>query len=105
MAEENHIIHIRLEPNEAVETRKGMLSTQIGLLKILTKMNEYERYKAREVEMKMSLAKRMKDLRTSFNDFEKILIITHLEELKEEFPVRIEVSKTTTGSSFEVIGA
>ncbi|OGE67158.1 hypothetical protein A3H81_04820, partial [Candidatus Daviesbacteria bacterium RIFCSPLOWO2_02_FULL_38_18] len=33
------------------------------------------------------------------NDFEKILIITHLEELKEEFPVRIEVSKTSIGST------
>src|SRR3989338_5759368 len=38
------------------------------------------------------------------NDFEKILIITHLEELKEEFPVRIEVSKTSIGSTFAVIG-
>lgn len=38
------------------------------------------------------------------NDFEKILIITHLEELKEEFPVRIEVSKNATGSTFEVVG-
>ncbi len=38
------------------------------------------------------------------NDFEKILVITHLEELKEEFPVRIEVSKSSTGSTFEVVG-
>lgn len=38
------------------------------------------------------------------DDFEKILIITHLEELKEEFPVRIEVSKNAAGSTFEVIG-
>ena len=38
------------------------------------------------------------------NDFEKILVITHIEELKEEFPVRIEVAKNTSGSSFEVIG-
>lgn len=38
------------------------------------------------------------------NDFEKILVITHIEELKEEFPVRIEVSKNTTGSTFELIG-
>ncbi len=38
------------------------------------------------------------------NDFEKIVIITHLEELKEEFPVRIEVSKNSSGSTFEVIG-
>lgn len=38
------------------------------------------------------------------DDFEKILIITHLDELKEEFPVRVEVIKGPTGSTFEVIG-
>ena len=44
-------------------------------------------------------------LDTIKNDFEKILIITHLEELKEEFPVRIEVSKNSDGSTYEVIGS
>ncbi len=43
-------------------------------------------------------------LDTIKEDFEKILIITHLESLKEEFPSRIEVSKTSTGSTFQVIG-
>jgi exonuclease SbcC len=32
------------------------------------------------------------------NDFAKILVITHLEELKEAFPYRIEVEKTPRGS-------
>ncbi|MBW6473479.1 MAG: SMC family ATPase [Anaerolineaceae bacterium] len=36
-------------------------------------------------------------------DFSKILIITHLEELKDAFPGRIEVEKTPTGSQAEVI--
>ncbi|MFH0937651.1 MAG: SMC family ATPase [Candidatus Daviesbacteria bacterium] len=39
------------------------------------------------------------------DDFEKILVITHLDELKEEFPVRIEVNKGPSGSTFEVVGA
>lgn len=43
-------------------------------------------------------------LDTIKNDFEKILVITHLEELKEEFPIRIEVSKNSEGSTFEVVG-
>ncbi len=38
------------------------------------------------------------------DDFEKIVVITHIEELKEEFPVRIEVSKNSAGSTFEVVG-
>ena len=33
-------------------------------------------------------------------EFEKILIITHLEDLRDRFPVRIEVSKTAQGSTF-----
>ena len=32
------------------------------------------------------------------DDFEMILVITHIEELKDAFPVRIEVTKTEGGS-------
>ena len=38
-------------------------------------------------------------------DFEKILIITHLDELKDAFPARIEVEKTVHGSEVKVIVA
>ncbi len=37
------------------------------------------------------------------NDFAKILVITHLEELKDAFPTRIEIEKTERGSSIRVI--
>lgn len=36
------------------------------------------------------------------DDFEKIFVITHLEELKEAFPVRIEVTKTSQGSMLSI---
>ncbi|NQW22910.1 MAG: SMC family ATPase [SAR202 cluster bacterium] len=34
------------------------------------------------------------------NDFEKVIVITHLDDLKEAFPVRIEVLKDEAGSTF-----
>jgi exonuclease SbcC len=34
------------------------------------------------------------------DDFEKVLVITHLDDLKEAFPVRIEVLKDESGSTF-----
>jgi exonuclease SbcC len=37
-------------------------------------------------------------IRSIEGDFEKILVITHIEELKDEFPVRINVVKTVNGS-------
>jgi len=36
------------------------------------------------------------------NDFAKILVITHLDELKDAFPNRIEVEKTERGSTIRV---
>ncbi len=36
-------------------------------------------------------------------DFAKVLVITHLEELKDHFPTRIEVEKTPKGSTLRVV--
>ena len=36
------------------------------------------------------------------SDFERVVVITHIEEIKEAFPVRIEVIKTELGSTFEL---
>jgi exonuclease SbcC len=37
------------------------------------------------------------------SDFERILVITHIDELKDAFPARIQVTKTAAGSQVEVI--
>ena len=37
------------------------------------------------------------------DDFQKIIVITHIEQIKESFPVRIEVTKTDSGSTFAVV--
>ena len=36
------------------------------------------------------------------DDFDKILVITHIEELRDAFPTRIDVIKTAQGSTLEV---
>ena len=39
------------------------------------------------------------------DDFDTILVVTHLDEMKDAFPVRIEVTKRPVeGSTFEVHG-
>ncbi len=37
------------------------------------------------------------------DDFEKVIVITHIDELKEAFPTRIEVVKTPEGSRLSVV--
>ena len=36
------------------------------------------------------------------DDFDRILVITHIDELKEAFPARIEITKTSEGSVFSL---
>jgi DNA repair protein SbcC/Rad50 len=36
-------------------------------------------------------------------DFERILVITHINELKDLFPARIEVSKGPAGSTWRLV--
>ena len=36
------------------------------------------------------------------SDFERILVITHLDELKDAFPARIDVTKTAAGSQIAI---
>jgi exonuclease SbcC len=36
-------------------------------------------------------------------EFERILVITHIDELKDAFPTRIEITKTPLGSQIEVL--
>jgi exonuclease SbcC len=42
-------------------------------------------------------------INTIQDDFELILVITHIEELKEAFPTRIEVEKTSQGAQFSIV--
>jgi len=37
------------------------------------------------------------------DDFQRVLVITHIDEMKDTFPVRIEVSKTDSGSQVRVM--
>ena len=42
-------------------------------------------------------------INTIQDDFARVLVITHIDELKDAFPVRIEVTKTEEGSVVEVL--
>ncbi len=46
---------------------------------------------------------KLKEAITSIqDDFEKVIVITHIEELRDAFPTRIDVVKTAEGSTIEV---
>ena len=54
---------------------------------------------------KEGIAALVEAIRAIQDDFDLILVVTHLDELKQAFPVRIEVEKRpVVGSTFEIVG-
>ena len=49
----------------------------------------------------IGLEKVKETINSIHEDFEKILVITHIDELKDAFPTRINVIKTASGSMLE----
>jgi exonuclease SbcC len=46
---------------------------------------------------------KLKEAITSIqDDFEKILVVTHIEDFRDTFPIRIDIVKTVEGSTIEV---
>ena len=72
MPNEN-LIHIKLERDEALESKRDILGSQIVLLRILKRINAYRVYRARELELKLTLNKKMKELRTNITTLQRIL--------------------------------
>jgi exonuclease SbcC len=48
------------------------------------------------------LEKLQEAIKSIQDDFEKILVVTHMDELKDAFPTRIDVTKTAEGSTITV---
>ncbi len=49
-----------------------------------------------------SIEKLKETINSVADDFDKVIVITHIDELKDAFPTRIDVIKTAAGSTLEV---
>jgi len=66
---------------------------------------DYCMYLAKEKEKKLKERRQVAEveaINSIREDFERILVITHIEELMDAFPVRIDVFKTPQGSQVAI---
>lgn len=90
MKSEN-LIHIRLEPDEAVRAKRGMLSTELSMVKIAHFIRAYKDLRMRELELKEELDKKIQELKKTertLKGFLPKLKVPKILEIKEEKPVK-----------------
>jgi len=86
-------IYIKLEYNEALQSKKDILSSEIDLLDIIKIIKKYHLFKSQELKIKLNLYKKLKEFRINLGKIQQTLPkIKNLEtdDQKEEIAAGIE---------------
>jgi len=88
---EQNLIHVRIEPEEALDSKKAILSSQMSLLIILKIIKKYKLLRIEELKTKEDLHKKIKETNTEIGKLQLTLPKLKIPELlhKEK-----EVKKT-----------
>jgi len=86
MKNEN-LIHVRLEYEEAVESKKNVLSSEMNLIRIMRIIKEYHSLRLNELKLKSSLYRKLKEIKKDIKSLQLILPKLELPQiLKKEQP-------------------
>ena len=93
MTNEN-LIHIMLNSDELINSKKEILSTEADLIKILQTLKRYQLLRTKELILKAKLLKKLKETKTEIKKLEEILpkieipeILKGIENEKENFNI------------------
>jgi len=102
---EESLIHVRFEYNEAIQAKRDILFSQISALRIEKSIKSYSFYRLKEIELKMILHKKMKELRITISRLEKALPkleIPEIIERKDSSKKEVSEPKEITQSSSDI---
>ncbi len=68
-----NLIHVKLEYEEALEAKKDILSSEMGILKISKIMKKYHLLRTSEFRNKMKFLKKITELKSSISGLQQIL--------------------------------
>lgn len=71
--ESKNLIHIKLNYNELIISKKEILSTEANLIRILQTIKGYDSLRKKELNLKLKLLRKLKSTRTQIKNLEQIL--------------------------------
>ncbi|MFQ5531045.1 MAG: hypothetical protein ACE5ES_00355 [Candidatus Nanoarchaeia archaeon] len=82
---EDELIHVKLEFQEALNSKRDTLSTEMHLLQITRVMRNYKDLRIKELNLKIKLLNKIKILKKEFSNLQKNLPkLSSIEEFKQE---------------------
>ncbi len=90
MEKQKQQAYVRLETDDAVNAKRDVLSMQMNLLQIITKIGAYKKQRKQETRDRIELRKRIKDIKSGLKEF--------VEKLPEVEKPRIKFHKTSSAA-------
>jgi len=102
------LIHIKLEYDESLETKKNILNTQKDLINLLKTIKNYHKIRSEELRIKLNIQKKIKELRLNIIKLEQILpkikipeiLKREIEDVRKE-PVQKKMKKEDYDKNIE----
>lgn len=85
-------IHVKLEAEEAINSRKTLLSTELSLLNTIKYVRDYRKLRELELKSKKNLKIELKKLNIEIKNLRKIIPKARIPETEEEVSRTIEKS-------------
>jgi hypothetical protein len=80
-----NLIHIKLEYDESLETKKNILNTEKDLINLLRTIKHYHTLRSEELRKRLSIQKKIKELKLNITKLEQVLPKIRIPEiLKKE---------------------
>jgi len=100
MPSEN-VIHIRLDPLEALKTRKILLSSELFSLNVARTITRYKVLRLEELNLKAKLYGKLKETRSNIKKLNEMLPNARIPKILKKEPVSERVSKSEKKSRNE----
>lgn len=81
--------YVRLEHEESVTAKKNILSIEMNLLQILTKIGEYKKFRKQEIRDRIELKKKLRTIKTESIEF--------MERVPEVEKPKLKIKRNSSG--------
>lgn len=89
-----NLIHVRLEYEEALQSKKYILSSEMNLLKIIKIIKKYHSLRLEELKLKLRVYRKLKEASAEIRRLQKTFLNTEGLEILEKDEIGRKIKKT-----------
>ncbi len=97
----DNLIHIKLDYDEAIQSRKDVLNTEVDLIRIAQAIRKYRALRLKELQLKIELQKRLKESHLDINKTKHLLPKLQIPKILKKHEEELERQRTLAETEYQ----